>query len=196
MTLKLNDISIKLIVLGALGFIASFVLTLEKMALLQNPAYNPSCSINPLFSCTSVIASPEAAAFGFPNPFIGIAGFSVVITIGFAILAGAKFRSWFWQGLQAGVLFGIGFVHWLMFETFFEIRALCLYCMLAWIAMIPLFVYVTAYNLENRHIRFSKSKKLGAWLQEHGLKIVAVWYLLVVLVILVNFWDFWQTVLS
>jgi uncharacterized membrane protein len=38
----------------------------------------PSCSINPILSCGSVMTTPEAEAFGIPNLLIGIAGFAVV----------------------------------------------------------------------------------------------------------------------
>ena len=196
MNLKLSNISTKLIGLGAVGFIASFILMLEKMELIKNPNYVPSCSINPLFSCSNVILSPESSAFGFPNPLIGITTFAVVITIGFAILAGAKFKPWFWQGLQIGVIFGISFATWLMSETFFEIRSLCLYCMVVWSAMIPLFVYVTAHNLVNKNIVFNKSKEIGSWLNNHGLKVVIIWYLLIASTIFYIFWDFWATIFS
>jgi len=84
---------------GFIGLASAFVLTLEKIALLKDPAHQLSCSINPVLSCGSIIMSPEASAFNFPNPFIGLAGYAVVITIGMAIFAGAKFKPWFWRGL-------------------------------------------------------------------------------------------------
>ena len=75
---------------GAIGFVASFVLTVERIELFKNPDYVPSCNFNPVLSCGSVMAKPQAALFGFPNPLLGIAGFAVVITTGVAILAGAR----------------------------------------------------------------------------------------------------------
>ena len=107
----------------------------------------PTCSINPILSCGSVMKTAQAEAFGFPNPIIGVAGFTVVLTTGAALLAGATFRRWFWLGLQAGVTFGIGFVHWLIFQSLYRIDALCPYCMVVWIVTIPIFLFVTLRNL-------------------------------------------------
>ena len=51
--------------------------------------------------------------FGFPNMFIGIVAFAVIITTAMGILAGARFARWYWLGLQAGVTLGFAFVVWL-----------------------------------------------------------------------------------
>lgn len=73
---------------GAIGLLAAAVLLLEKVALLEDPTYVPSCSINPILSCGSIMQASQAEAFGFPNPLIGVAAFPVVITTGVALLAG------------------------------------------------------------------------------------------------------------
>jgi len=51
---------------GGGGFGAAFLLLVEKIAFLEDPAYVPSCSINPVLSCGSVMNTPQAAVFGFP----------------------------------------------------------------------------------------------------------------------------------
>ncbi|GLY83971.1 vitamin K epoxide reductase family protein [Actinoallomurus iriomotensis] len=185
-----------LLLAGALGLAASAVLTLEKIRLLENPNYRPSCNINPIISCGSVMRTPQAAAFGFPNPFLGIAGFSAVIVVGAALLAGAAFRRWFWLGLQAGVLFGGVFVHWLIDQTLYHIGALCPYCMVVWTATIPLFWYVTLHNVRRGVIPVP-----GSW--RPAVRVVAryhwvvplAWYVLVALLILNRFWYYWRTLL-
>ena len=87
-------IGLLLVVLGMIGFIASADLSIEKVEILINPAYQPSCNISPLLSCGSVMITPQASAFGFPNPFIGVAGFAIVVTVGMALLAGASLKRW------------------------------------------------------------------------------------------------------
>lgn len=57
-----------LIVTGSLGLLSSFVITVDKFELLKNPDFRPSCSINPVLSCTNVMLSDQASVFGFPNP--------------------------------------------------------------------------------------------------------------------------------
>jgi uncharacterized membrane protein len=113
---------------GLIGLAASLVLTVEKIALLKSPDYIPTCSIDPILSCGSIMRTEQAEAFGFPNPLLGITGFAVVLTVGVVLLAGAELPRWFWLGLQAGATFGVVFVHWLIYQSLYVIGALCPYC--------------------------------------------------------------------
>ncbi|HEY2089307.1 MAG TPA: vitamin K epoxide reductase family protein, partial [Mycobacterium sp.] len=61
-----------ILIAGVIGLIASATLTVEKIELLLNPAYVPSCNLNPIVSCGSVMTTPQASALGFPNSLIGI----------------------------------------------------------------------------------------------------------------------------
>lgn len=180
---------------ASMGLLAAFVLTLEKFALLADPAHQLSCSINPVLSCGSIILSDQASAFGFPNPLIGLMAFSSLITIGIAMLAGARFKRWFWLGLEFGTIFGIVFVHWLIWQSLYAIGALCLYCMVVWAITWPIFWYSTLYNLREGHIRLPKRLRgISAFVQYHHADILIAWYLLIIVLILENFWYYWQTV--
>ncbi len=174
----------------------SGMLTLEKIELLKNPTAQLNCDLNPIVACGPVINKPQASAFGFPNPFIGLVGFSVVATIGAAILAGATFKRWFWLGLQAGTVFGVGFITWLQFQTIFRIGALCPYCMAVWAVTIPIFWYTLLYNLREKHIKLSKKyDSISLFLQHHHFDALVIWYLVIIAVILQHFWYYWSTVL-
>ncbi|GGU74560.1 hypothetical protein GCM10010260_03000 [Streptomyces filipinensis] len=83
-----------LVLTGAAGLPASWVITLDKFKLLQNPAFTPGCSLNPLVSCGSVMKSAQAAAFGFRTPTLGLVAHGVVICVGVSLLAGAAFPRW------------------------------------------------------------------------------------------------------
>ncbi|MFY1683706.1 vitamin K epoxide reductase family protein [Micromonospora sp. WMMD730] len=181
-----------LAVCGAIGSAAALTLTIEKINLLTDPSYRPSCSINPILSCGSVMTTPQAAAFGFPNPLIGIVGFSVVTTIGVAVLAGARLPRWFWLGLQLGVTFGIGFVHWLIFQSLYRIGALCPYCMVVWVVTIAIFWYVTLRNVHHEQLFTSR----GAVLLRYHTVVLTVWYLIIVALIGEQFWFYWRTLLT
>jgi uncharacterized membrane protein len=163
------------------------VLTVEKFAMLRDPAYVPSCSINPILSCGSVMTKPQAEVFGFPNPLIGIAAFSAVATIGAALLAGATFRRWFWLGLQAGATLGVVFVHWLIFQSLYRIGALCPYCMVVWTVTIPIFWYVTRHNL-----RTSEHPVLRIATRYHAV-VLTLWAVLILALITEQFWSYWRT---
>ncbi len=180
-----------LIVGAAIGLIAAGVLMNDKVKLLVDHTFNPNCNLNPIFSCTSVMKSKEASAFGFPNPIIGLAGFGMVLSAGMAMLAGRKFKRWFWLCLQAGTLFGVLFVHWLFRESVYEIGALCLYCMAVWSVTIPIFWYTLLYNLRQGFIKTPKSlQKVVNFAQTNHLGILILWYITIAALILHRFWYF------
>lgn len=114
------------------GFIASFLLTIDKIKILKDSQFNPSCNISEVLNCKSVMLSDQAEVFGFPNSLIGIAAFAIFIAVAVAILGSVQFPSWFWSLALTGVLLGIIFSHWLAYQTTFVIGALCPYCMVAW----------------------------------------------------------------
>ncbi|WP_329065707.1 vitamin K epoxide reductase family protein [Amycolatopsis sp. NBC_01480] len=172
---------------GALGLIAAVTLTLEKIERLKDPSYVPSCSINPVLSCGSVMDSPQAAAFGFPNPIIGVAAFAVVVTFGVVLLTGYEPPRWVWFGMQLGATFGVVFVHWLIFASLYRIHALCPYCMVVWVVTIAIFWYTTLHNLSGTRI--------GGVLRRVHSGILALWYVLIVALILQEFWSYWVTLL-
>ncbi|KAB1106823.1 vitamin K epoxide reductase family protein [Micromonospora aurantiaca] len=181
---------------GGIGMLAATILTVEKINLLARPGYVPSCSINPILSCGSVMTTPQAEAFGIPNPLIGIAGFTAVTTIGVALLAGACLPRWFWLGLHAGATFGVVFVHWLIYQSLYVIGALCPYCMLVWAVTIPIFLYTTLRNLHD----FSGPlpgpvRAAGIAAAGYHSLILTAWYALILAAILARFWDYWTTLI-
>ena len=183
-----------LVVASAIGLSASFILTIEKIQLLKNPVTQLSCNINPIVACGSVIQSKQAEAFGFANPLIGLVSFGVIITIGMGMFAGAKYKRWFWLGLEAGTIFGVLFSMWLFYQSVFEIQALCPYCMVVWAAVIALFVNVTLFNLNQKFIRVPASyDKLVKFLTTYKWWIVLLWYLVILGIIANHFWYYWKT---
>lgn len=185
-----------LLVGGLVGALAAAVLLVEKITLLSDPTYVPSCNINPILSCGSIMQTAQAEAFGFPNPLIGVAAFPVVAATGVALLGGARLARSYWVGLQVGVSFGIAFVGWLVYNSIYVIGALCPYCMIVWSVMIPTFVTVTVRNLTSgvlgRAVADSRvSSTLAAWVAP----IILAPYVVVVVLIGVAFWDYWSTLL-
>lgn len=181
-----------LAVAGAIGTVASAALLIERIKLLEDPAYTPSCSFNPVVTCGQVMESWQGSLFGFPNPIIGVAAFPVVVTAGVALLAGARLPRWFWLGLNAGALLGAVFITWLFTQSVYLIGALCPYCMVVWTVTIPIFVYVTGYNLSEGHIKAPAGLR-RAVVESRGL-ITAVWYLIIAMLITIEFWDRWYLV--
>jgi uncharacterized membrane protein len=179
-----------ILIAGIVGFVAAFTLTVEKIEILINPAYVPSCSINPVLSCGSVMITPQAAAFGFPNPLIGIVAFTVVVVTGVLALAKVTLPQWYWAGLAVGTLLGVGFVHWLIFQSLYRIGALCPYCMVVWAVTIPLLVVVSSIAL-----RPMAGNRVARGVHQWRWSLVALWFTALILLILVRFWNYWSTLI-
>lgn len=147
-------LSVWLLVASILGLFGSSMLVLEKISFWQQKAEGTSpllgCDLNPIVGCGPVINTAPASIFGdIPNPLIGVIAFAALLTVAVLLLAQVRLPNWFWMGLQAGVVFGIGIISYLQYESIFELGALCPYCMLVWLVMIPTFWLVTAHNLRN-----------------------------------------------
>jgi uncharacterized membrane protein len=141
-----------LLITAVVGWLASGTLVLEKLEVLKDPQHATVCDVNPWISCGQVMQTWQSSVFGFPNMFIGIVAFAVIMTTAMGILAGATFARWYWIGLQVGVTLGFAFVVWLWSQALYSIHILCPLCMIVWAAMIPMFVWVTVRNVSHRII--------------------------------------------
>jgi uncharacterized membrane protein len=137
-----------LIVTGVVGWFGAMALITERVKLLLDPAYTLNCDINPLVSCGGVMDSWQASLLGFPNPLLGVAGFVAPIAVGVALLAGARFDRWFWWAFLAGITGAFIFVHWLFDQAVYQIGALCPWCMLVWLVVIPMFWVLLLWGLK------------------------------------------------
>jgi uncharacterized membrane protein len=178
------------LIAGIAGLTSALTLTIEKIEILKNPSYVPSCSINPVLSCGSVMITPQASAFGFPNPLIGIVGFSVVVVTGVLAIGRVALPRWYWLGLAAGTLLGTAFIQWLIFQSIYRIGALCPYCMVVWAVTIPLFVVASSIALQPLG-KYAAARMLYMvrW------SLVALWFAAVIAMILVQFWYYWSTLI-
>lgn len=183
-----------LAVCGGIGLLAAFTLAIEKFRIVEDPTYIPTCSINPILSCGSVMTTDQAEAFGFPNPLLGVAGFAAVGALGVALIAGARLARWLWLAVQGGLTFAVVFVHWLFFQSLYEIEALCPYCMVVWVVTIVAFLYCTLHNLAQRNLPVPSGARGAAGLvvRYHGV-VLTLWFGLLLLLIGEAFWDYWRT---
>ena len=166
---------------GLVGAVVALVLLLDKIALLENPAFVPSCSIDPVLSCGTIMKTWQASLLGFPNPVLGLLTFPVAAAMGALVLGGVALPRWAWWGLQAGTTLGLLLIHWLIVQSLVVIGALCPWCMVAWVATIAMFWFTTVHNL--------RAGLLGgapATLRGHGWGLAA-WYLAIVVAIVATF---------
>jgi len=140
------SLAIVLIVTGVVGWYAAFALTLDKLAVLENPQADLDCNISVIVQCGLNLGSWQGSLLGFPNPLLGLGGFVAPIAVGVAMLAGATFARWFWIALNVGVLGAFAFILWLAYQSIFNLGTLCPWCMLVWSATIPMFWALTLGN--------------------------------------------------
>lgn len=185
-----------LIAAGLIGLLASFSLTYDKIQVLKNDGYIPACNINPIFSCGSVMQTEQASLLGVPNTLFGLVAFTALLSLGFMLASGAKLNRKLWILTQLAATAGVIFMHYLFFQGVYRINALCPWCFVVWMITIPVFWYITMYNLREGHIKLpAKLKPFNAVLQKNHGNYLLVWYLIIFGIILEHFWYYWSTLL-
>jgi uncharacterized membrane protein len=142
--------------LSFLGLWASFTILTEKIRILENPDYSTTCNINPLVSCGNIMQSAQASTFGFPNPILGLIGFSMILAMSIMGVLGVTFSKLIYTLANAGLVFAAGFSIYLFTQSTYVIGAICLYCVCVWFASLMLFAEFTGYNL----YKITKNKRL------------------------------------
>ncbi len=132
---------------GLLGLLASLVLSVDALALAEDPLADLSCNISSTISCATVGVSWQASLLGFPNAFIGLMGEPVVITLAVAGLAGVRFPRWFMLAAQAGITAGLGFAVWLFVQSYFVIGAICPWCTALYVTSVLAFAVITRITI-------------------------------------------------
>jgi uncharacterized membrane protein len=178
-----------LVVGGIIGIFASIELIIQKIAVLSDPNFVPNCDINPILSCGSVISTEQASLFGFPNPVLGVIGFTIVIMFGALLFTGVELPRLIWLGLNFGALAGMVFVIWLVSQSLYVIGALCPWCMVVWAVTIPIFWQVTTDNLASN--KLSLGNGLSEIIVTLKWILIAGSYLIIMALIFVRWQDFW-----
>jgi uncharacterized membrane protein len=181
-----------MIIFSIIGLAASMILSIEKTHLLQSPEAELLCSINPVYSCQSVILSDQASILGFSNELIGIAFFGGLLALGLGMIANAKYAKWLhllaWLGLAASM----AVVIWFFYQSVFNINALCIYCSTVWFATWTLFVGYSSWLITSKTIKIpSKYQKITDLFVKYTLLVWLSLILTFVLLILNHFWYYY-----
>lgn len=179
-----------LLAFGITGLIASFILAVEEFHLIKNPDAVLTCSFNLVLNCATVMKTWQASVFGFPNMFIGLIGFPIVITIALLGLSKVALPRWFLLGAEIGIVFWTLFAYWLFFNSVYAIEVLCPWCLVVTVSMTMLSAAITRYNLLHNTFGLSKAshKKVVQFLNKDFDKlIVASWLLLLVALVIAKF---------
>ena len=185
---------IVMLVGAVLALIAAFVLTIEKLHLLQNPDAILSCSINVVLNCTTVMQTWQSSLFfGIPNMYIGMISFPVIIAVAVAaIFGGATYNKGFLKATNIGVLLGTIFAYWLFFTSLYVIQVLCPWCLIVTVSCTLMLAAISYINLRENTWNFRKSanEKIQKFLQGgYEQLIVASWIVLMVVLVVIKFGD-------
>jgi len=126
---KAKRLYIMMTIGSAVGVIAAFWQTLDKLALLKNPAQPLSCNLSSVFSCSNVLNSHQASVFGFPNSIMCLALFLILLTVAVVGLTGGVISKSMRFATQFLSLFTLGFAFWFLFESTYRIHAICIFCL-------------------------------------------------------------------
>ena len=156
----------EMLVFAIVSLIASWVLAYDAILIAADPDVDLACSINAVFDCAAVGKTWQANVFGFPNAFLGLISEPVVMTIAVASLCKVRFPKWFMFTANVCYLLGVIFAYWLLYQSTFEIGALCPWSLTVTLSTSFVFTSMTQWNIQEGNIYWS------ARMQERALKFV------------------------
>lgn len=188
--LRINYILI--VIFAALALLAAFELSVDKIRTLENPGVQLNCNINSVLNCASVMKSPQAELLGFPNSFIGMMGFAVLLFFGLSGLMGVRYNKAVLRLLLAGGLAALIFAFWLFFESLYVIQILCPWCLLTTTSTTIAFGALLHISLRENVLNLSKhtNKKVQKWVDDGYTELVFASILVIgVILVVAQFGD-------
>ena len=132
----------------------------------------------------------QAELFGFPNSYIGVAGFAIVTAVAIGGLLGNRYsRSYL---VTAQVFYGLGliFAYWLLFQSVFVIQVLCPWCLIVTAMTTLVFEALLRINLRANNFGFKKelNQRVQSFLDKDFDKlIVATWLVGMAVIVVLKF---------
>lgn len=179
-----------MLVASLASLVASFVLSVDAIALAANPSADLGCDINAVISCGTVGTAWQSSLLGFPNAFLGLIAEPVVLTIAIASLGGVRFPRWFMFSAQMVYLIGFVFAYWLFYQAMFVIGALCPWCLSVTVATTLVFFEMTHVNIRDDNLflpRRVQSIARAAVRANIDLILTVIWLLTLALLIVLKY---------
>ena len=154
---------VEMLISSLISLVASLVLSIDAWVLAADANAELSCNISATISCGVVAKAWQSTLLGFPNAFLGLIAEPVVITVAVASLAGVIFPRRFL--VIANTVYGIGFVfaYWLFYQAYFNIGALCPWCLAVTVTTTT--VFLTMFRVNVLEGNFKLPKKVQAKLE-------------------------------
>lgn len=191
-----KKLGIALLVLSIFGLTASFTLTYDTIEKIKNPDFNPACNISPIVSCGKALASSQSELLGIPNPIYGIVAFTALLTLAVTLIAGAKYKRWFWMVVEGVGLAGLSGALYLFFFSMYSLGSICPWCLLVWVTTIAVFWYITTYLVATGLLagRGASHRIADLW-EKYAVPTLIVWYLALVVIVFLRFSEYWLSLI-
>jgi len=177
---------------GTLGLIAMTWQASERIHMLKNPGVSLNCNLNPIVDCGGVLGNKLAAVLGFPNAFLGMIFFAILATSGLMLLSGGTFQKWYRHFVMVVASILMMFSVWFFGVSVYIIGKICIFCVVGWIVSVPIFWYSLIYFLQNTQKKHSETtNKTTAFLSRHHIDIVVVTYVLMAIIYLTRFREYY-----
>lgn len=173
-----------LAICAVIGLGASFTLLGDTFAVARDPSFNPSCNINPLLSCASVMESDQAEFLGIPNPAFGIAAFTALLVFAVLVWVDTKFKPWVWKAGLGAATAGLAYVVYLYLTSLLVLGTICPWCFVTWLVTIATFWALWTHALAEGYVG---STKIRAALVRNAPLILASLYAVLLFGILIRF---------
>lgn len=177
-------------IFAILGIGASLILSIERVNVLKDANHQLSCSINSAFNCASVMNSRQAEIFGFPNTFIGLIGYSLILMLGWVLFTEGRVRRLTIALSLIGSAGAFIFSYWLLYESVFVIQALCIYCLTSCFAATNIVIIIKLYALKANVYRFKDetyAKLMNFVNKGYYWPIIAIWYFALFVIVYLEF---------
>lgn len=146
---------------AAVGLVASFIQTVERISYALHPNNPLTCDLNSIFSCTNVFDAWQSSVFGFSNSIMCLAFFGVMLGVGLAGLSADKLGKNLRLIMQFFALFFLGFGAWYLQQSTFVIGYLCIFCIFCYSGVIGLNWAWLRLNSNDLPISTSATAKLN-----------------------------------
>lgn len=161
--------SLELMVFSLVGLVASWQLWRTEVIHRSQPEQGLGCSINNVVDCRGAMDSAVGhLLFGIPNSIFGIVAFAVLSVVGIYLLCGGRAPKWALLVFVLGTSAGLGAVLFFLATSVFQLRSLCPYCFLTWVATIFLAwlsyaLWVRTAASPTRPLRGARRVLVGYW---------------------------------
>ncbi len=134
-----------LTVSGILGLFMSYGFAAVRLGLPIDPAASAQCDVSGIVHCSTILFSPGGALLGFPNSFLGISGFAIMLVLGVQMVGRYVPSTGFWRIAMVPLSLAVLLVFFFEFYSIGVLGVVCHDCFVVWLVTILSFIYIVSY---------------------------------------------------